>query len=149
MQAVTDYQTEAGGPLPRRGVWKASFEPVAESVAPAPAQQPVPPFVRRPDEWLVVPLYHIFGSEELSSLAPAIAGLIPKPYLALCPADATTLGLADGDTVEAVAGAERLLFPVKLMAGVPEGAAGMPQGIAYNGEGPQWITIRKAEAHHE
>lgn len=149
VQAVTDYQTEAGGPLRGGESGKRLFEPVAESVAPAPAQQPVPPFVRRPDEWLVVPLYHIFGSEELSSLAPAIAGLIPKPYLALCPADATTLGLADGDTVEAVAGAERLLFPVKLMAGVPEGAAGMPQGIAYNGEGPQWITIRKAEAHHE
>ena len=32
-----------------------------------------PPFEPQADEWLCVPLHHIFGSEELSVLSPAIA----------------------------------------------------------------------------
>ena len=51
---------------------------------------------------LVVPLYHVFGSEELSALAPGIARLSPAPYLALNPADAGDHGLQD-----AAAGGDR------------------------------------------
>ena len=36
-------------------------------------------------QWLAVPLYHIFGSEELSVLAPAIAESRPHGYVALNP----------------------------------------------------------------
>src|SRR5207245_2391192 len=46
-----------------------------------------------------VPLYHIFGSEELSSWAPAVRELVPKPYVALNPEDAQALGLAEGQIV--------------------------------------------------
>ena len=35
------------------------------------------------DDWLLVPLYHVFGSEELSFSSPGIAELAPKPYVAL------------------------------------------------------------------
>ena len=38
-----------------------------------------------PGEVLVVPIYHVFGSEELSVRAPGIAALCPAPYLAVNP----------------------------------------------------------------
>ena len=36
-------------------------------------------FARREAEWLLVPIEHIFGSEELSLQAPAVAELAPSP----------------------------------------------------------------------
>jgi NADH-quinone oxidoreductase subunit G len=44
--------------------------------------------------------HYIFGSEELSSLAPAVVERVPAPYLALSPDDATRLGIAAGESVE-------------------------------------------------
>ena len=46
------------------------------------------PFTRRESEWLIVPIEHIFGSEELSLQSPPVAELAPGPYLALNAADA-------------------------------------------------------------
>ena len=37
--------------------------------------------------WLVVPLHHIFGSEELSALAPGSRELAPQPYAGICTRD--------------------------------------------------------------
>ena len=48
-------------------------------------------FARREAEWLIVPIEHIFGSEELSLQSPAVASLAPAPYLALNAADAASL----------------------------------------------------------
>ena len=36
----------------------------------------------RAGEWLILPLHEIFGSEELSRLAPAVAERVPQSYLA-------------------------------------------------------------------
>ena len=47
---------------------------------------------RQRNGWFV-PIEHIFGSEELSLHAPAIAELAFEPYLALNPDDAGSLGL--------------------------------------------------------
>src|SRR5262249_56925760 len=46
-------------------------------------------FQSREGEWLLVPMYHIFGSDELSLSAPGIVELAPKPYVALNTADIT------------------------------------------------------------
>ena len=69
----------------------------------------------------MVPLYHIFGSEELSRPAPAIAELSPEPYVALNPEDASRLGR------------EVELFgwrlPVKIATDLAPGQAGIPAGV--------------------
>ena len=44
----------------------------------------------------MLPLHHIFGSEELS-LSPGVAELAPRPYVALNPDDAESL--VDGEDV--------------------------------------------------
>ncbi|MFA6111590.1 MAG: NADH-quinone oxidoreductase subunit NuoG, partial [Candidatus Latescibacterota bacterium] len=85
VQAVTRFQEEINGPL-RGG------DPGARLLSPGPGGPPdgvVPPAPsdRDPGEWLAVPLYHIFGSEELSVRTPALAQRSSRPYVALSPAD--------------------------------------------------------------
>ena len=99
VQALNKFQDEVGGPL-------TGGDPGERLIEPMPGKkvayfQNVPAgFKPRAGEWLLLPLHHIFGSEELSALAPAIAELSPQPYLALNPDDASDLGLAAGDEVQ-------------------------------------------------
>jgi hypothetical protein len=99
--------------------------------------QPPSAFESRQGEWLVVPLYHIFGSEELSRSAPAIAELSPEPYVALNPEDASSLG----NEVELFG--HRL--PVKLATDLLKGLAGVPAGVPpFAGlDLPAWSRISR------
>jgi NADH-quinone oxidoreductase subunit G len=135
VQAVNKFQDEVGGEL-------AGGDPGTRLIDPEPSSRmdyfrDIPPaFSHRADEWLVVPLHHIFGSEALSVLAPAIAELAAEPYLALNAEDAAELGLT--------AGASALLqlsrngeadhemdyeIPVQLKAELRRGMAGLPAGL--------------------
>ena len=49
--------------------------------------------------WQVVPLFHLFGSEELSRHSPGIAELSPRAYVALNPADAALVGAEEGEPI--------------------------------------------------
>ena len=42
-------------------------------------------FELRAGECLLVPMHHIFGSDELSLSAPGIAAVAPKPHVAVMP----------------------------------------------------------------
>src|SRR5579863_4508428 len=80
-QAVNKFQEEIAGPLRQGDPGVRLIEP-GEGVG---VYSGAPPetFTARPDERLLVPLHHIFGSEELSADAPAVAELAPKSYVAL------------------------------------------------------------------
>jgi NADH-quinone oxidoreductase subunit G len=54
----------------------------------------------RKNEWLIVPVYQIFGSEELSSLSPSVAQRIQDPFVLMNKQDAEELGLKEGDFAE-------------------------------------------------
>jgi NADH-quinone oxidoreductase subunit G len=135
IQAVNKFQAEIGGPLrqgdpgvrviERDGAGFRFFE-----------RQP-PPFETRRGEWLVVPCYHIFGSEELSRSAPAIVELSPEPYVALNPEDASSFGK------EVELFGQRL--PVKIAKDLPKGLAGVPAGMPpFDGvDLPGWSRISK------
>jgi NADH-quinone oxidoreductase subunit G len=96
-----------------------------------------PPFQARAGEWLLVPIYHIFGSEELSRFAQGIAQLSPEPYLALNAEDAERFGT------------EVELFGQQISltrnAGLPRGLAGVPVGIPpFAGlDLPMWSRISR------
>ncbi len=86
-QAVNKFQIEVGGPL-RGG--DPGFR-IAEPPAAEPAGRPAAGTTARSragrrrrarDGFLLVPAHHVFGSEELSSLAAAIAQRAPRPYVA-------------------------------------------------------------------
>jgi NADH-quinone oxidoreductase subunit G len=149
IQATAKFQQEVGGELcggdpglrliePPRDEPLGGAKPIYENDAPAQTE-------KREGEWLAVPLHHIFGSEELSILSPAIAERAPKPYLALHPEDAGGLDLvADEEAEIRINGsAQRLL--VKLDAGIARGLAGIPAGLPQTKslQLPTWSKIAK------
>src|ERR1700722_17297548 len=87
IQSVNKFQIEIGGALRGGDPGVRLIEPLPQrdwqyfSAIPA-------TYTGRPEEWLLIPIFHIFGSEELSRVARAISQLVPRPYVALNPADA-------------------------------------------------------------
>jgi NADH-quinone oxidoreductase subunit G len=77
----------------------------------------------------VLPLYHLFGSEELSSRAAVVQERIPAAYVALSAADAARLGLADGGKATVKIGDALLELAVRVSATLPAGTAGLPVGV--------------------
>jgi NADH-quinone oxidoreductase subunit G len=144
VQSVNKFQAEVGGPLRGGDPGVRLIEPAS---ARSDANSGVVPerFEPRAGAWLVVPLHHIFGSEELSVIAPGVRELAAEPYLALNPADADALGLAAGDLAELHLDSTRYGLPVQRRAELRRGMAGLPvlpglHGITL----PAFATITKA-----
>jgi NADH-quinone oxidoreductase subunit G len=128
VQAVNKFQEEIAGPLRGGPAGVRLIEPSQEAKALYFDQIP-PPFEGREDQWLILPLYHIFGSEELSALAPAIAERVPTPYLALNPADADKLGVEPDSRIELTLGEKSYHLPVCYYSSLLPGTAGIPYGL--------------------
>jgi NADH-quinone oxidoreductase subunit G len=86
-------------------------------------------FAKRDGAWLIVPLYEIFGSEELSGLAPAVRERIPQPYLALNADDAAGLHIAEAAMVSVTLAGEVSRLPIRVRPALPAGVAGMVAGL--------------------
>jgi len=135
MQAVNKYQSEIAGPLRGGAAGVRLIEPTRDGTT---FFSSIPPaFQPRNDEWLLVPLFHIFGSEEFSRFAPAVAEVCSQPYVGLSPDDAGVFG------PEAELMGRRL--PVKVVSGLPKGVAGLPSGFpGLEGlELPMWSRITR------
>jgi NADH-quinone oxidoreductase subunit G len=128
VQALNKFQSEVAGPLlggdpgirlvePAEGGQVSYYDGVPQS------------FNFGADEWLVLPLFHIFGSDELSVHAPGIAELTPDPYLALNSRDAERLKASQGDMIEIRMGEKVVGFPLKVDDSLPTGLAGLPVGL--------------------
>jgi NADH-quinone oxidoreductase subunit G len=77
-----------------------------------------------------VPLYHLYGSEELSSLAAPVQTQIPEAYIALAVADATRLGLADGVKTSVKIGDTADELTVRISSSLATGTVGLPVGVS-------------------
>lgn len=143
VQATGKFQSEVGGPLregnpgmrllePARDKKISYFNCVPEAFAP------------REASWLLVPLYHIFGSEELSVRAPAVEERSPLPYVALNTDDATDLRVEPGDAIEFVLADATYRLPVRPGSIMPRGVAGLFVGLsALKGITlPAWSTMK-------
>jgi NADH-quinone oxidoreductase subunit G len=144
-QALTRFQDEVGGELRGGDPGRRLLEAVAVE-KPGYFVEIPDSFAPRDGRWLVLPIHHIFGSEELSARSPAIARLAPKPYAALNPDDAAGLGLKEGEEIEvSLCGMKRRL-PLRHLPSLPKGVAGIPAGIpqleAF--ELPAWAKIDPA-----
>ena len=104
-------------------------------------------FAPRPGAWLLVPIYHIFGSEELSLLAPAVAERAPRPYLVLNQEDARDLQAGPADEVELRVADAAHYLPVKIDPASPRGLAGLFAGLpGMQGIGlPTWCHISRID----
>ena len=116
MQALTRFQEEIGGPLRGGDPGARLFEP--SPGGPGRTFDRIPEaFEPRDGEWLLVPLYHLFGSEPLSMETAGVAQQAPEPYVALNPEDAKTLGIEDGDTLEIVIDEHAFRAPLAISPG--------------------------------
>lgn len=141
IQSVNKFQDEIGATL-RTG--ESGVRLIEPSGAGAYFVRIPAAFTRREREWLIVPIQHIFGSEELSRHAPAVAKLAFSPYIALDADDAASLGAEGRDgEVEIELGGAKHRLPVKVLAGIPKGIAGIPDGVTEWGgeELPAWRRI--------
>ncbi|MGL4315117.1 MAG: NADH-quinone oxidoreductase subunit NuoG [Pseudomonas sp.] len=85
----------------------------------------------------VVPLHHLFGSEETSSRAAPIQERIPQAYVALAKAEADRLGVNDGALLALTVNGQALRLPLQVnedlaigLVGLPAGLPGIPAAIA-------------------
>lgn len=143
VQSLNKYQSEVGGPLRDESPGIRLIEP---SRAPAiPSHQAIPqPFDARDRSWLILPIYHLFGSDELSRWSPPVASRMPEPYLALHPDDAVSLGVTTGDHVALPLVGQPYRFSVTVNSAIPHGTAGLAI-VGETGDAvlPQWSTLAR------
>lgn len=128
VQAINKYQIEVGGALHGGDPGKRLIEPKQniniEYFTVMPEQ-----FKIKNDEFFAVPVYHIYGSEELSNLSPPVAELIPKPYAAINPDDAEKLKIKKDDEITLDINNYQLRLPVRIKLELPQGILGIPVGL--------------------
>ncbi len=145
IQSLNKFQAEIGGPL-RGGESGVRLIEPAEGAKPPYREGHPAAFAPREGSWRVIPLHHVFGSEELSVRSPGIAELAPAPYLALHPEDASGLGLEEGARARAEVGGESRVLPVRFRADLPRGTVGIPAGLPGLGTAGTgaWIAVEPA-----
>jgi NADH-quinone oxidoreductase subunit G len=72
------------------------------------------------------PLYHLYGSDEMSSRSEVVATRVPASYVAVSSSDAQSLGLTDGQNAEVIIGGSIFIAPVKVSADLAAGVVGVP-----------------------
>jgi NADH-quinone oxidoreductase subunit G len=99
-------------------------------------------FQPRDGEWLLLPMYHIFGSDELSLSAPGIAELTAKPHVAVNSGEFT-----ENQEVEISYSGSSFRLPVRIRPDLPPGVAGLSVGTAplVGLILPAWGTIARAK----
>jgi NADH-quinone oxidoreductase subunit G len=89
------------------------------------------------DEWLVIPVYQIFGSDELSSASSAIAQRIPEPFIILNKKDAEISGIKDGEPVRLDIPGQKLQILAKTDNSLIQGII----GLSVNLPGMQFVEL--------
>lgn len=142
-QSVNKFQDEIGGAL-RGGPSGVRLIEPRENVQPVWFGEIPPKFKFQQDRWLIVPLYHVFGSEPLSARAPAVVERVPEPYVALNSEDAARLEIENGEAVLLTVGEREFRLPAALHAELPSGTAGLPVGLVDYLALPAWGRLEKA-----
>jgi NADH-quinone oxidoreductase subunit G len=145
-EAKHKFQSEVGGPLRGGDPGIRLIEPAQEGTLAYFSDVPTP-FTSRQGAWLLVPLYHIFGTEEQSALSPAVAERTPTPYLELSREDAAALHVGPDDELECTVAGTTYRLPVKTDVELPRGLAGLPVGLPglYGIELPTWCTLSRID----
>ncbi|MDD2876001.1 MAG: NADH-quinone oxidoreductase subunit NuoG [Acidiphilium sp.] len=145
-QSLNKFQDEVGGALRGGDPGVRLLEPDGTHAHPTEATPPAA-FERSFGRWLVIPRDRLFGSEELSAMAPAIAERIEPPSLSLNPEDARSLNLRSGDAIQAGFGAKLVQLTLTVAPELPSGVATMSAGLPKQDwlALPGWATLSRAE----
>jgi NADH-quinone oxidoreductase subunit G len=158
VQALNKFQSEVGGPLRGGDPGHRLLEPSSPqkvydfSGTPAPIRAGTPDYFSlvpeafsvRNDALLLVRVSHIFGSEELSAMSPAIAERSPLAYIGLRPEDANFFRVNEGEEIQIALNGTEYRLPVRYLPDLPAGLGALPAGLAGL-EGvtlPAWGSIK-------
>ncbi len=97
------------------------------------------------DEWLIVPAYQIFGSDELSSHSPSVMQKIAEPFVILNQIDADNLLVKSGDLISLNIQNENLNVKVKIGKGIRQGLA----AISVNLKGMPYLELPGSAKFHK
>jgi NADH-quinone oxidoreductase subunit G len=89
------------------------------------------------DELNIVPVYQIFGSEELSSKSPAVAQRIKNPYVIISQHDAEVENVKDGEMVKL----ELNNITLEVMVKIDRGAVAGLAGLSVNLSGLPFVSV--------
>ena len=144
VQSVNKYQDEVGEALRGGNPGIRLLEPSTEKTIHYFTAVPEI-FLALEDHIWVVPLHHIFGSEELSSRAAAVSERIVKPYVLINQEDAAKLNLSEGQLMTFDIEHQSYRLPVKLSTVMKRNVVGLPyglQGLPYS-DLPAWGIMKK------
>ena len=144
-QAWTKFQDEVGGHLRSGDAGVRLIEPKASGM---PYFASVPAAFRQSDtQWMIAPAYHLFGSEELSVLSPAVKSMVAGAYVALHASDISRLGLRENSSVNVKLGNRNMSLRLKLDNHLLPGSVGLPVGLAGMPPlaGAPWVTLSPME----
>ncbi len=125
VQSVNKYQEEVGGAL-RAG--NAGLRMIVSEKS-AKYYDTIPAAFNAAQKLVSVPLHHIFGSEELSAKAPAVAQRVPAAYVAVSKHDAEKIGVENRDKIEVDIGERTINVLVMVDPSLPKGVVGIPSGL--------------------
>jgi len=143
-QAWNKFQAEVGGHLRAGDPGIRLIEPKGDALSwfsgiPA-------PFAPARGTWQVVPIHHLFGSEETSSRAAPVQERIPQAYIALAKAEADRLGVNEGALLSLKVDGQELRLPLRISEELSIGLVALPVGLAGI---PPALAGRSAEALQE
>jgi len=146
-QSWNKFQDEVGGHLRAGDPGVCLVEPSGRNPGGYFGNVPAA-FTPRSGSWRVLPLHHIFGSDELSALAAPVASRIPASYVALATADAAALGISEGSAVKVTLGDGSVRLVAKLSDALPRGTIGVPAGLAGTPivAADTWASVSKGDA---
>lgn len=126
-QAINKYQIEVGGPLHGGDPGLRLIEPSGGS--PVYFKDVPTKYTVSPGEILLVPLYHIFGSEELSSYSPSVGERIPRTKLLCSSKTFSSMGLGDESDFRIRVQEDLIDIVIEIDDSMQEGIAALSSGL--------------------
>jgi len=124
VQVVNKYLDEPNGKMKGGDAGIRLIEPV-ENAKTTYFKANIQPVELTKGEYLIVPAYQIFGSDEMSSAASTLSQRIPEPFVYLNPKDAKVLKLEADELVQLEIENTILTIKVRTEASIGQGMAGL------------------------
>jgi NADH-quinone oxidoreductase subunit G len=128
VQAVNYYLNEPGASMKGGDPGIRLFDSSGESIQKYLDSSTDTP-EKQKDEWLVVPVYQIFGSEELSAASPSVLQRVPEPFILMNQKDADSLQLKAGDVTRIEVLKASITLKVKIDNALQKGVTGITAGL--------------------
>ncbi len=142
-QAINKYQIEVGGELhggnPGKRLLEASKNDSGDfNVVPT-------AFAPKEGQLFALPVYYIYGSEELTAQSPAVEKQIPETKFFMNDEDAKKHSIEDGDQIEINYNDNTISLQVKLDNSLAKGILGIPKGFKETAgfTYPFWADFKK------